>query len=849
MPLKRRSKSNINYLSTFDVLENKYKDIKLKEGQEEILQSYDEYQSIRDVSLELPTGYGKTLIGGIIAEYNRLRFNYKVVYCCATRHLAHQTKMILERHGIDSIQMTGNSSSFNHSDKMDYQRKKKVVITTYSHIFNTHPYFNDADLLIFDDAHAAEYAINSMWNLQINKEKSPEIFSQLYSLLNDYIPDNRKYHIDNNTTDYFYNQFDMLPQYLWFDEKETIIETLNQYIKEGSNEHYQWIKMRNILHCSNIFIDNNNFEIIPFSPPNLLNEAFENVKQRVYMSATLGVNSRLEKLFGIENIKKLELSETFDLPGKRLILFPEINFNGEDLTNAVRNTIDLHKKALILSPSKKNADTFIEYMNIHMPEYDIFMRDEIETNMTAFNDSEKAILIVSGRFEGIDLNADICELIIFYNLPLAINAQENFMHNKLQAADIVYEHLNARIVQGVGRTSRSEKDRSTVLFLGSNYERYLFNSDFTRTFPRRIAAEIEFGEDQDEIESLGEWESIIKNFKEQNSEWNDYEEDINERYEDFKSNISNDQQDEISEIVQKEIRCMYKMTENNLIEAYEISIEIIGALAGKQKYRGHRAWWNYIASCLSYQLGYKNRMLEFTKASLNASINKTWMNPGHINRFFEEEEVSYNVSQEKQVVNIIDNIKKQGLKEQKFIKYWKKLMEDIENKNAKIFEPALKRLGDALGVFSRHPKEVSGSPDGFWSLGDTTLVFEAKTNYSSEKDSIPLSHLNQAQSHKNWIIDHYNVNPNDEILRCFISDVTSVKEDDLHSGKDIYLITHQEVIDMAKVLNQIHMAVYRNTRNHDELTARDELINLLNKHSLFFSNIKEKILKREIKRN
>lgn len=846
MPLKKRDKSIVNYESTFDLLEDKYKDINLKKGQSGILALYDDYQSEQDISIELPTGYGKTLIGGIIAEYNRLKFNYKVVYCCATRHLANQTKMILEKHGIDSIQMTGNSNNFTTSNKMDYQRKKKFVITTYSHIFNTNPYFNDADLIIFDDAHATEYAINSMWSLQINKEKSREVFTQLYNLLREYIPENRKYHIESETNDYLYNQFDILPQYLWIDEIDLLIETLDQYIKEGSHEYYQWLKMRSILHCSNIFIDNNTFEIIPFSPPNLLNEAFKNVKQRVYMSATLGVNRRLEKLFGIENIRKLKQSETLDIPGKRLILFPELNFKGEELTNVVTDTINQHKKALILCPTKKSVENFINSMNSNMPEYDIFLRDDIERDITEFKESEKAVLIVSGRFEGIDLNGDICELIIFYNLPVAINAYESFMHNKLQADDIVHEHLNARIVQGIGRTSRSEKDRSTILFLGSNYEKYLFNSDFTQTFPPRIAAEIEFGEDQDEIESKAEWEDVVKDFKEQNSEWNDYEEDINSRYEHFKNNISTDVQDGFSEIVQKEINFMYKMTEKNLIEAYDLAIEILQELNGKDGYRGHRAWWNYIASCVSYQLGYKEKMLEFIKDSLQASLDKTWMNPQHINGFFTKGEVLYTKIQEKQVTNIIENIMKHGSKDRKFFKYWKMLIDDIESKNSKKFEPALQRLGEAFGMISLHPEEVSGSPDGVWGLEDTTLVFEAKTNYGSDKKSIPLGHLNQAQSHRNWVIEHYNVNPNDEIIRCFISDVTDVNEKDLHSGKGIYLLTHQEIIEFAKTLNKIHLDVYRANKNHDDFSAREILINSLNKHALFFENIKERILEKEI---
>ena len=39
----------------------------------------------RDVSLELPPGSGKTLVGLLIGEFRRLKNREKVVYCCLNK--------------------------------------------------------------------------------------------------------------------------------------------------------------------------------------------------------------------------------------------------------------------------------------------------------------------------------------------------------------------------------------------------------------------------------------------------------------------------------------------------------------------------------------------------------------------------------------------------------------------------------------------------------------------------------------------------------------------------------------------------------------------------------------------
>ena len=43
-----------------------------------------------DVAIRLPTGSGKTLVGIVLAEWRRRKFQDRVVYLCPTNQLVHQ---------------------------------------------------------------------------------------------------------------------------------------------------------------------------------------------------------------------------------------------------------------------------------------------------------------------------------------------------------------------------------------------------------------------------------------------------------------------------------------------------------------------------------------------------------------------------------------------------------------------------------------------------------------------------------------------------------------------------------------------------------------------------------------
>lgn len=94
-------KSKSAPVAVFDDPESLYRALALtNEGPEnlwshqaDVLRSWNDekLRSEADIALELPTGAGKTLVGGLIGEYRRRKFQERVAYLCPTRQLARQT--------------------------------------------------------------------------------------------------------------------------------------------------------------------------------------------------------------------------------------------------------------------------------------------------------------------------------------------------------------------------------------------------------------------------------------------------------------------------------------------------------------------------------------------------------------------------------------------------------------------------------------------------------------------------------------------------------------------------------------------------------------------------------------
>jgi len=55
-----------------------------------------------------------------------------------------------EKYGLTVLPFTGSVRDYDPTSKAEYRNADRVAVTTYSGLFNTNPFFNDADILIVD---------------------------------------------------------------------------------------------------------------------------------------------------------------------------------------------------------------------------------------------------------------------------------------------------------------------------------------------------------------------------------------------------------------------------------------------------------------------------------------------------------------------------------------------------------------------------------------------------------------------------------------------------------------------------------------------------------------------------
>ena len=87
--------------------------------QKEIMRAYvSQSVNVPDVAMQLPTGSGKTLVGLLIAEWRRRKYQERIVYLSPTRQLVNQiVEQAEEKYGLTVLRFTGSARDYDQTAK------------------------------------------------------------------------------------------------------------------------------------------------------------------------------------------------------------------------------------------------------------------------------------------------------------------------------------------------------------------------------------------------------------------------------------------------------------------------------------------------------------------------------------------------------------------------------------------------------------------------------------------------------------------------------------------------------------------------------------------------------------
>lgn len=737
-----------------------------------------------DVALQLPTGSGKTLVGLILAEWRRQKYTEKVLYLCPTNQLVNQVvEQARNKYGLKVSKFTGQIKDYNTADKLDYEQCNTIAVSTYSALLNINPYFSDPDIIIFDDAHASENYISSLWSLEINKYK--EDTKNLYKLFANLI----KEHIDSIKYEYMIDDesyedwIDKLPTPSFIELNKEIISLMNIHCTSG-DIYYKWKMIKENLHACQCYIGTNQILIRPIIPPTLTHNPFANAKQRIFMSATLGNGGDLERLTGIKKIYRLPIPQGWETQGigRRLFLFPEFSLENDELEEFLKEIILRSNRSVILTKNDKTSDNFKLFID-NKTGYTTFNAKDIETSKDIFTKTDNAVVIMANRYDGIDFPEEEARLLIINDLPTSTNLQENFFVSGMKINELLNERILTRVIQAMGRCTRSATDYSAVIILGEKLASYFINPKKKILLHPELQAELDFGIENSKDVTLDEFLENFDLFMSQNEDWQDADKSIIAERNTFQQ-IVPPYYNDLTQSVQYEVEYQYKMWQGDFSSAVDISRTVLSKI-NHNDLKGYRALWNYLGGSSAYLNGDLPLSKTFFDNAMKGAPALKWM--VRLSQKSNDPKVIINHTE---LNNIIENFEKHIIKKgfttnKKYDLEEKYILENVLKNEAEFFEEAQKRLGEFIG-FKSGNIEDDGAPDPWWILSNKhCIVFEDHTNASSEYFSA--NKARQASTHDNWIKENLNVDKDIEILKILVTPTIKANKGAYPHLKDVYL--------------------------------------------------------------
>ncbi|WP_413115327.1 DEAD/DEAH box helicase [Streptomyces sp. CY1] len=591
-----------------------------------------------DVAIELPTGAGKTLVGGLIGEYRRRAHGERVVYLCPTRQLAKQTAEKLTQYGIPNVLLTGRVRTWNAADRSRYTSANAIAVSVYSHVFNANPALDDAQLLLLDDAHAAEGYVAGPWSLEVSRDEQ-SAYRDVLSALADALDPLVLARLRADAPDGQYRNSVYLASPVGVAAQaghlEEALSTAAAAGKISDEAGYALRLLRGHLGQCMIYLSYRRLLIRPLIAPTLFHAPFNDPARRVYMSATLGAGGELERVFGRRGITRIPIPKGWEKQGtgRRLFCFPQLT---SDLSAApakvgpwVADVIARHGRAVVLTPDTRAANSFTRN---RIPDgYEVLGAEDVEDDLKVFTQEPAAALVLNNRYDGIDLPDDDCRLVVLAGLPARGDLQERFLHGSLGAVEVLQERIRARIMQGSGRATRNARDYAAVLLLDDDLVSYVTRRDVQEAMHPEIHAELDFGYTNSIGATSTEMLDNLKVFLAHDQEWRDVDQDIVEARDHYERADAPGAA-ELQRSVRDEVAAWDAIWQSEWQRALDLIRKVLDALRGGRAPQRYAALWNYLASCIAQRLAEQTgdtalhaAAAKFYNDARNAGRGTTWL--------------------------------------------------------------------------------------------------------------------------------------------------------------------------------------------------------------------------------
>ncbi|WP_052750583.1 DEAD/DEAH box helicase family protein [Acinetobacter sp. AG1] len=460
----------------------------LYSSQADVLKDWYNKRTNKDNILKLHTGGGKTLVGLLIAKSILNETKKPVVYLCINNQLVEQT---LEKARLMNFPVC----EYIKGEQLhtDFFNAQSILVCNYNCLFNGRSKFGvkgssreytELGGVILDDAHSAFSILRDVYTLNIDSDRNKDLYARFIEMFTsafDGIDKSLSLHEIVNEQDTT-NVLEV-PYWSWLDKCNLLAVDLSLNF---SNE-FVWPLIKDNLKYCHVLISHKSITITPILPIIESFPSFSECPRRVFMSATIADDSELIRSFGVskQSLETVIKNRSLAGIGERMIFMPnEISI--ETLKRLFSKANSNNVGTLIITPSDAKAQEWKDYG---------YVLDKENINEGIDKLLKRTLnkpVIVSNRYDGIDLAGDSCRLLILDGLPTGTSPYDIFKSNSFFGSKTLSKMIAQRVEQGIGRAARGGGDFCVVILIGEDLKSWISQSQNYEilTAPSKIQLEI-----------------------------------------------------------------------------------------------------------------------------------------------------------------------------------------------------------------------------------------------------------------------------------------------------------------------------------------------------------------------
>lgn len=469
------------------------------------------------VTLKMNTGSGKTIVGLLCLQSSLNEDKGPAAFVVPDNFLVNQVLAEAEALGVAATENPNDAK---------FLAGHAILVINIWRLINGRSVFGVGQgaakirlgSIVIDDAHACLATVADQFRIRLSD--GHPVYKPLLDLFEEDL-DLQSSSTLLDVKDNDPNAVMLVPFWAWVNKQKQAVALLHPH-RNDDDLKWPWPLIKDVLPLCQVAFGGGFLEIAPRFLPIDTIPAFTDAVRRIYMTATLADDGILVSHFQADPahvLKPIRPKSGGDI-GDRLILAPQ-EINPKITVDEIKALAAKKAKTVnvcVIVPSKERAKYWSDIAD------QTLTKDNIDAGTERLREGHVGVTVFVNKYDGIDLPAEACEILIIDGLPEVEGLIARAEHTILSETRRQLIRQIQRIEQGMGRGVRSSEDHCVVLLIGSRLTQRIHNPEARTLFSPATRAQLQLGRDVTEQlkdKPLRELEAVMDLCLTQNEEWVD----------------------------------------------------------------------------------------------------------------------------------------------------------------------------------------------------------------------------------------------------------------------------------------------------------------------------------------